>query len=174
MVSKKNHIDVNIKKNVSLKKQTKSLLGSIISISDVYYPLSYWYVYDINEFTVTLIGLDKEYKPFLNNPKIIQIELGFINYNIINVETQVVIQENYLKLFYQNRITINKKPRYGDIILLELYYEDCFTFLPVPFFVLNYDPLSGSHLLFEISYNTSDFYKKHNQKLFKTYVQLIY
>jgi len=156
MVSKKKPIDRNSK---------KKLLGRVISICDVYYPLSYWYVYDSNEFTVTLIGLDNEYKPFINNPKIIQIELGYIQYNVISVETEVVIEQNYLKNFYQNRITLNKKPRYGDIILLESFYEDCFTFLPVPFFVLNYDPLSGSHLLFEISYTNYDFYEKHNQNL---------
>ena len=88
-----------------------------------------------------------------------------IQYSIITVETEVSIEQNYLNNFYQNRITLNKKPRYGDIILLESYYEDCFTFLPVPFFVLNYDPLSGSHLLFEISYTTYDFHKKNNQNL---------
>ena len=165
MVSKKKPIDVNSKKYSSLGNKKNLSLGNIISICDVYYPLSYWYIYDINEFTVTLIGLDNCYKPFIDNPKVIQIEIRLINYNIITTETKVVIDQTYLHYFYQNRITLNKKPRYGDMLLIETQYDSFSTLYPIPFFVLNYDPLSGSHLLFEISYSKLDFYKKHNENL---------
>jgi hypothetical protein len=136
--------------------------GSIIGIYGTYYSnnyFSYWYVYSIDDFRITLIALDQYYKPILINPEFIQIEISLINYFILSNENDIVITQNYFQNFYQNRI-IKKKPRYGDLLLIKnnLYHYDVFS-------VLNYDPISGSHLVVQVDYSNIYYYNSRNYNL---------
>jgi hypothetical protein len=136
--------------------------GSIIGIYGTYYSnnyFSYWYVYSIDDFRITLIALDQYYQPIIINPEFIQIEISLINYFIVSNENDIVITQNYFQNFYQNRI-IKRKPRYGDLLLIKnnLYNYDVFS-------VLNYDPISGSHLVVQVDYSNIYYYNSRNHNL---------
>ena len=82
----------------------KLIVKSIIGVYGAFYPLSFWYVYSVDDFTVTLIGLDNEYEPLLINPKFIQCELSLIHFYVMFYpdEHSIVINQNYFQNFYQN------------------------------------------------------------------------
>ena len=139
----------------------KLIVKSIIGVYGAFYPISYWYVHSFDENTVTLIGLDNNYDLLLIHPKFIQCEINLLHFYVMFYpdEHNIVINENYFQNFYQNRI-ITKKPRYGDLILVETNNKNY-----TPFFILNYDPLGGSHLVSEIDYSNMFNYSSRNHSI---------
>jgi len=137
-------------------EKNKLKVGNVIGVSGIYYFTQNWYVSSLDDYSATLVGLDEKYKPFAN-PKVINVETNLIQYYIISKQNKKIkIDQSYINQFYKNRNLV-KKARYGDIILIETV---CGT--QVPFYVLNYDPISGSHLVYEI--NFSEFNGCNNSK----------
>jgi hypothetical protein len=135
------------------------LIGSIIGIYGTYYPISYWNVHNLDEDILTLIKLDKNYMPLLIEPEMIQIEKSLINFFIVSNFNNLVIPYNYFQSYYQNRI-IQKKPRYGDLILLKNNINDYDLFR-----ILNFDPITGSHLCVEANYSNQQNYYSRNHSI---------
>ena len=123
------------------------IFGNIIGIYGTYYPISYWYIHNIDENLVTLIKLDKNYMPLLLEPELIQIEKHLISYIIISNSVNFTISHSYFQTYYQNRV-INKKPRYGDLLHIRNSVNEYEIFR-----VLNFDPISGSYLCIEGDYS---------------------
>ena len=128
-------------------EKNKLKVGNVIGVSGIYYFTQNWYVSSLDDYSATLVGLDEKYKPFAI-PKVINVETNLIQYYIISKQNKKIkINQSYINQFYKNRNLV-KKARYGDIILIETV---CGT--QVPFYVLNYDPISGSHLVYEIHFS---------------------
>ena len=132
-------------------EKNKLKIGNVIGISGIYYRAQNWYVSSVDDYSVTLVGLDDNYKP-LATPKVLNVEINLIHYYLISkTNKKLKIDQSYLNQFYKNKGSV-KKARYGDIILLETV---CGT--SVPFYVLNYDPISGSYLVYEILFSDTDY-----------------
>jgi hypothetical protein len=132
-------------------EKNKLKIGNVIGISGIYYRAQNWYVSSVDDYSVTLVGLDDNYKP-LETPKVLNVEINLIHYYLISkTNKKLKIDQSYLNQFYKNKGSV-KKARYGDIILLETI---CGT--SVPFYVLNYDPISGSYLVYEILFSDMDY-----------------
>jgi len=123
------------------------VIGSIIGIFGTYYPISYWYVHNVDENLLTLIKLSNDFLPLLLEPELIQIEKHLIHFYIVSQCNNFFLPNNYFQTYYQNRI-IKKKQRYGDFLHIKnnLNNYDLFR-------VLNYDPISGSYLCVECDYS---------------------
>lgn len=132
-------------------EKNKLKIGNVIGISGIYYRAQNWYVSSVDDYSVTLVGLDDNYKP-LETPKVLNVEINLIHYYLISkTNKKLKIDQSYLNQFYKNKGSV-KKAKYGDIILLETV---CGT--SVPFYVLNYDPISGSYLVYEILFSDMDY-----------------
>jgi len=123
------------------------VIGSIICIYGTYYPISYWYVHNIDDDLLTLIKLSNDYLPLLLEPEMIQIEKHLIHFYITSQFNNLFLPSNYFQTYYQNRI-IKKKQRYGDFIHIKNNFNHYDLFR-----VLNYDPISGSYLCFDCDYS---------------------
>jgi len=139
-------------------EKNKLKIGNVIGVSGIYYFTQNWYVSSLDEYSVTLVGLDEQYKP-LSIPKVINVETNIIQYYIISkLNKKIKIDQSYVNQFYKNK-SLLKKARYGDIVLIETVYGTY-----VPFYVLNYDPISGSHLVYEIHFSDSNLNNNNNSK----------
>ena len=117
------------------KQQTQMKIGQVICIHGQY-PCSLWYVKNIdNEYNsnceetddevetilATLYEVEyngTEYCPKLNPPKIVQVYISNIQYNIMS-DTQIVCQfpSNYIQLYHSRRV-VERASRFGDMIQL--------------------------------------------------------
>jgi hypothetical protein len=158
------------------KQQTQMKIGQVICIHGQY-PCSLWYVaniedaynsnydddgdYDASDDEVesilaTLYEVEyngTEYYPTLNPPKIVQVYISNIQYNIIS-EPPIVCQfpSNYIQLYHSRRV-VERASRFGDMI--QLKYYDAF----MPFMIINYNPVDKAHFVMSL----------HTSRSFKTY-----
>ena len=156
------------------KQQTQMKIGQVICIHGQY-PCSLWYVKNIDDeynsnsdddydasddelenLMVTLYEVEyngTEYCPKLNPPKIVQVYISNIKYNIIS-DTQIVCQfpSNYIQLYHSRRV-VERVSRFGDMI--QLKYYDAF----MPFMIINYNPVDKAHFVMSL----------HTSRIFKTY-----
>lgn len=131
-------------------RQKNYCIGSVVSICDTYYPLSYWYIYGFSSDTYTLIALDNNLKPIMG-PKamMIKIDRNDVELKLVQDPTQaftpkykeVFIPSYFIFEYYQNRCGINLK--YGDIVMVETQYMTY-----QPFFILNKE--DESHILYDM------------------------
>lgn len=125
----------------------KITVGSLIGVYGYNYPISYWYIYGFNGDNVTLIGLDNDYNLLIDKPKIVQTDMSSIQYFEVGNAPIIDVPANYILHYYQNRYR-DKKPKYGDVVLLETQF---ITYKP--YMILNYDPLSNVHLVKSLCYD---------------------
>lgn len=132
-----------------LKKRNYTI-GSVISIQDTYYPISYWYVYGFCSKTYTLIKLDNEFRPILgNNAQMIKVFKDELNSRLIQDPTyslkpdyrEVYIPSYYVFDYHQNCCGTNL--RYGDIVLVQTQYMTY-----QPFFILNKE--DDTHIVYDM------------------------
>jgi len=140
-------------------EKKKLNVGNIICIYGTYYPISNWYVHNIDENLLTLIKLDNNYIPLLIEPELIQIEKNLIKYYKISNASSIKITQNYFQSYYKNRV-LKKKPRYGDILHIKNNLEQYEIFR-----VLNFDPVSGSYLCIEGDYSYKKNYCSRNHNI---------
>lgn len=129
----------------------KIVVGSVLGIYGLNYPISFWYVYGFSGDNITLISLDPNYQLIIDNPKIIQTDLSMVHYFQVQGIEPPTIPPNFIQHFYRNRY-LSRKPKYGDIVLLETQF-----FTQRPYFILNFDPIANVHLALDISYNKLSF-----------------
>jgi len=151
---------------------TQMEIGQVICIHGQY-PCSLWYVKNINteynscdgyesmdedvEYTLaTLYEVEyngTDYYPKLNPPKILQVYISNIQYNIIS-STSIMCKfpSNYIQLYHLQRVA-QRKSQFGDMI--QLKYYDAF----MPFMIINYEPVDKAHFVMSL----------HTSRIFKTY-----